>query len=137
MPPRVSTIPVPRFQELKSLRGDWPAIADAIEDLKAKDSSAWLEIIYEGDEIIGNLRDRLDEVVIGSNLKILPIKNTRLLQLALKSMDTQETLDDLDVTDVFNRCLEAHEVPEDQRPGLLNAYREVIVSLHEEDTMEK
>ncbi len=50
-------------------------------------------------------------------------------------MDTDETLDDLDVTDVFKRCLEAHEIPEDQRPALLSAYREIMVALNEQDPM--
>ncbi len=51
------------------------------------------------------------------------------------SMDAKETLDDLDVTDVFQRCLESHEVPEDQKPALLDAYREILVSLNEQDEM--
>jgi exonuclease SbcD len=42
-------------------------------------------------------------------------------------------LDDLSVNDVFERCLTAHEVPEDQRPELLRAYRETLSSLYEED----
>ena len=50
-------------------------------------------------------------------------------------MDTEETLDDLDVTDVFKRCLQSHEVPEDQQPALLSAYQEIIVSLNEADPM--
>jgi exonuclease SbcD len=50
-------------------------------------------------------------------------------------MDVEETLDDLDVRDVFKRCLQAHDVPEDQYPTLLTAYEEVIVSLNESDPM--
>jgi DNA repair protein SbcD/Mre11 len=133
--PGVTNVPVPRFQALKTLRGDWPTIAGAIEELKKQGSSAWLEIIYEGEEIIGNLRERLDEAIIGSSLEVLPVKNNRVLDLAMKGMNTEETLDDLDVTDVFRRCLQSHEVPEDQQPGLLNAYQEIIASLNEADPM--
>lgn len=136
-PPCVSTIPVPRFQELKSLRGDWQAIADAIDNLKSEGGTAWLEVVYEGMEIAGSLREMLDEAIEGTGLEILRVKNNRVLELAMKSMDTQEMLDDLDVTDVFKRCLESHEVPEDQHPALLSAYQEVIVSLHEADPMEQ
>ena len=50
-------------------------------------------------------------------------------------MDADETLDDLVVTDVFHRCLESHEIPEDLRPALLSAYQELIVSLNEADAM--
>jgi len=132
---KVMNIPVPRFQELKTLQGDWPTIARGIDELKSKGSNAWLEIVYDGDEIAGDLRERLDEAVEGTGIEILRVKNNRVLERAMSGMDTDESLDDLDATDVFNRCLESHEVPEDQRPALLSAYQEIIVSLNEEDVM--
>ena len=103
--PGVRIIPVPRFQELKTLRGDWPAISAGINKLKAEGSNAWLEIIYEGDEITSNLQERLEELLAGSALEILRTKNNRVIERALAGMNPEETLDDLDVTDVFQRCL--------------------------------
>jgi len=133
--PIVANIPIPRFQELKTLRGDWQAIARDIDELKSGGSNAWLEIIYEGDEIAGDLRMHLDEAVQGSGLEILRVKNNRVLEHAMSGMDANETLDDLDVTDVFNRCLESHVIPEDHRPALLNSYREIMVAINEQDSM--
>ncbi len=132
--PSITTVPVPRFQELKSLKGDRQAIACGIERLKERDSKAWLEIVYEGDEIAGSLREHLDEAIAGTGLEILRVKNNRILERALSAMDLEETLDDLTEEDVFTHCLEAHDVPEDQRPSLIRAYQEVVVSLGEEDT---
>ena len=132
--PQVTDIPVPRFQELKILRGDWPAIAWEIGELKSRGSKAWLEIVYEGGEIAGDLCARLDEAVAGSGIEILRIKNNRVPERGLSGTGAEETLDDLDVTEVFKRCLQAHDVPEDQHPALLAAYREVIVSLQEADS---
>ncbi|MEN6318598.1 MAG: exonuclease SbcCD subunit D C-terminal domain-containing protein [Syntrophaceae bacterium] len=133
--PIVTTMPVPRFQELKTLQGDWPTIAHNIEALKSRGSTAWLEIVYEGDEIAGDLRERLDEAIEGTGIEILRVKNNRVLERAMSGMDAEETLDDLETTDVFKRCLESHEVPEDQRPALLSAYEEIIVSMNEADLM--
>jgi exonuclease SbcD len=133
--PRVANIPVPRFQELKTLQGDWQTIAHEIEGLRSAGRSAWLEIIYEGDEIAGDLRGRLDEAVAGTGLEILRVRNSRLLERAMSGMTTDETLDDLDVTGVFNRCLEAHDIPEEQRPALLSAYQEIVAALNEADVM--
>jgi len=48
-------------------------------------------------------------------------------------MYPEETLDDLDVADVFQRCLQAHDVPEEQQELLLSAYREIILSINYED----
>jgi len=133
--PQVHSVTTPRFQELKSLQGDWQTIAGNINDLKSAGSNAWLEIVYEGDEIAGDLRERLDEAVAGTGLEILRVKNNRVLERAMAAMTMDETLDDLDVTGVFHRCLEAHHIPEEQRPALLNAYQEIVSALNEEDVM--
>jgi exonuclease SbcD len=79
-------------------------------------------VVFEGDEIAGGLRERLDEAIAGSGIEILRVKNNRVLERAMSGMGTEETLDDLNVTDVFKRCLQAHDIPEDQRPALLSAY---------------
>ncbi|MDQ1278646.1 MAG: repair protein SbcD/Mre11, partial [Thermodesulfobacteriota bacterium] len=111
----------------------WPAISGKIEELKSRRSRAWLEIVYEGDEVAGSLRGRLDEAVAGTDMEVLRVGNNRILERALRGTDGGETLDDLDATEVFRRCLAAHEVPEDQHSALLEAYGEVIVSLEETD----
>jgi len=128
-----TTIPVPRFQELRTLRGDWEAIARGIDEMRFAGGSTWLEIVFEGDEIAGSLRERLDDAIEGTAMEILRVKNNRVLERTLSGLDTAETLDDLDVTDVFTRCLEMHQVPEVERPSLLAAYQEVLVSLSEAD----
>jgi exonuclease SbcD len=133
--PTVTNIAVPGFQELKTLRGDWQTIARNIDELKARKSTAWLEVVYEGDEIAASLQERLNEAISGSGMEILRVKNNRVLERAMKGKDVEETLEDLDVTDVFKRCLDAHEVPDDQRSALLNAYQEIIASLNEADPM--
>jgi DNA repair protein SbcD/Mre11 len=129
----VATIPLPTFQELKSIKGDWQAISHAIDEIRFSGKSVWLEVIYEGNEIIGNLSERLSEITGGTGLEILRVKNSRVMERALSAMDVGETLDDLNVMDVFLRCLETREISEDQRPALFSAYQEVLVSLNEVD----
>ncbi len=131
--PLVAEIPVPRFQELQTLRGDWPTLARRIEELKGRGSSAWLEILYEGDEAAGDLQQRLEVAIEGTGIEILRVRNNRMLELAMSGKAGEETLDDLNVTDVFERCLEAHNVSQERRPPLLSAYQEIIVSLNEQD----
>lgn len=130
---QVRNISVPRFQQLKTLRGDWQAVSKSIDELKARKSTAWLEISYEGNELAVDLQERLKEAIDGTGMEILRVKNNRVLERALRGESEEETLDDLHVTDVFTRCLESHEVPEDQRPALLSAYQEIILALNEED----
>ncbi len=133
--PTVKKIPTPVFQELITLRGDLQTILHRIEEMKSGESAAWIEVFYEGDEISGNLRERLEEAVEGVKIEILRIVDNRLQERVMSRAATEESLDDLDDTEVFERCLQAHDVPEDQRISLMNAYQEIIVSLKEADTM--
>ena len=56
----VQLIDVPVFQKLERVKGDWDGISSRILELSATDSQGWLEVIYEGDEVIGDLRERLE-----------------------------------------------------------------------------
>ncbi|MGD9685364.1 MAG: exonuclease SbcCD subunit D C-terminal domain-containing protein [Desulfobacter sp.] len=129
----VQLIDVPVFQKLERVKGDWDGIAKRLLELTAADSQAWLEVIYEGDEVIGDLQERLDAAIHGSQLEILRVKNNRIIDRVLGQIHQEETLDDLNENEVFERCLALHEVPEEQRPELLRAYQEAVASLLEDD----
>ena len=131
----VQEIPVPGFQILATVRGDWKRVAERIAELKRDAAPVWLEVIYEGDEVIGDLQERLRELVDGTSLEILRAKNMRLVERTLSRMATEETLDDLSVDDVFSRCLAAHEVPQEQQAELVVAFRETVAALHEDATL--
>jgi exonuclease SbcD len=132
-PPSVQLIDVPVFQKLERVKGDWESISSRMLELSATDFQGWVEVIYEGEEVIGDLRERLETAVSGTGVEILRIKNNRIIDRVLGQIHEEETLDDLDVNDVFERCLAVHEVPEDQRPELLRAYQETVSSLYEDD----
>jgi exonuclease SbcD len=130
---QVRTIGVPRFQLLERASGTWEEIAATIEELRAVQSRAWLEVVYEGSELMGDLRERLEAAVSGSALEILRVKNNRIIDRVLGQTHDQETLDDLNVHDVFERCLALHEIPAEQRPELLRAYQETVNSMYDQD----
>ena len=131
---RVELLNIPTFQRLERISGDWEGIAGRLAELAAIDTSVWLEIIYQGEEIISDLRERIDAATAGSQLEVLRVKNSRIIDRVLGQLHEQETLDDLDVNQVFERCLTQHEVSDEQRPVLVHAYREIVQSIHEEDT---
>lgn len=133
----VQLINVPVFQKLECVKGDWDGISSRILELSATSSKGWLEVIYEGDEVISDLRERLEAAISGTQMEILRIRNNRIVDRVLGQIHEEETLDDLDVNDVFERCLAVHDVPEDQRPELLRAYQETVSSLYEDDVQAK
>ena len=129
----VQLLDVPVFQKLKRVKGDWDGISSRIREFSATGSRGWLEVIYEGDEVIGDLRERLEAAISSTQMEILRIKNNRIIDRVLGQIHDEEILDDLNVNDVFERCLAVHDVPENQRPELLRAYQETVLSLHEDD----
>src|SRR5690606_6715423 len=71
--------------------------------------------IYQGLEVMGDLRVRLDAAIDGTGMEILRVKNNRIIERMLGQMHDQQTLDDLSTNEVFERCLAVHQVP--QRSG--------------------
>ena len=131
--PKIQELPVPCFQELVRIVGSLDDIHAKLEELKKKESSAWIEIEYIGSDIIGNLREMLDESMNDSAMEIRRIKNRRIMDSVISAVTDDETLDDLDAGDVFIRCLDVFDVPDKDREELTVSYNEIIKSLHEED----
>lgn len=132
-PAHIHPVKVPCFQELVRIPGSLDEIREKVEQLKKSSSRAWLEIEYTGSQVIGNLRETLEEALTGSGMEILRIKNRRVIDRVLNAIHDNETLDDLDTSDVFKRCLEAFDVPEEEQNALTASYNEIIQSINEAD----
>jgi exonuclease SbcD len=131
---KITLHPVPCFQALERISGGIDEITEKIHELKSKTSNAWLEIEYTGTEIAGNLQELIDKAITDTAMEIRRIKNKRVVERVIGRTCEDETLDNLDVNDVFVRCLDTYEVLEDERPALIQSYKKIITSLHEEDT---
>ena len=131
--PQIREIEVPRFRELVRIAGTLDDIYKKIDQLKGDESQAWLEIEYTGRDITTNLRETLDEAISGSAMEIRRIKNKRVMEHLIHAIEEQENLDDLDTIDVFTRCLDAFDVPAEDRIELTASYNEILQSLNEDD----
>lgn len=130
---KVEQLSVPVFQTLLRIKGDWPHIAARLKSLTDEQSQAWVEIIYEGADVIGDLRNRLDAAVAGSLVEILRVRNLRVAAQAMERSHDDETLDDLTPSEVFERCLTAHDIPAEQRITLRASFGEILTSVLESD----
>ncbi len=128
----VQLLDVPIFQKLERIEGDWESISSRIRQL-SKTNPVWLEVIYDGDQIISDLSERLDAEICDTAIQILRIKSNRGIGGVPGPACPGEALDDLSVDDVFKRCLAFHEVAQDQHSELLQTYRETVLSLDEDD----
>lgn len=131
--PSINEIDVPCFQPLERIVGSLDDIHLRIERLKKEGSAAWLEIEYTGSDVTSNLREIIDETLEGSTMEIRRIKNKRMVDRVFNAIQEDETLDDLNPNDVFERCMEAFDIPLETRAELTGSYNEIIKSLLEED----
>lgn len=132
---RITPITVPLFQALRGIHGDWQQIEEQLEELKSKEQKTWVEIIYEGAEIISDLREKVDEAVARTDIEVLRVGNKSQWDQELSLLGEGEALAELHPQEVFQRCLDAYEVEESQRPDLLRMHNEVVDSLDLQDWM--
>jgi DNA repair protein SbcD/Mre11 len=127
--PVVTPIHVPVFQRLVSVSGDWEKIETALGTLinapEPEESPVWIDIVYTGSAIIPDLRERIEGSIGAYPLRVLRVKNQR--PVAVWASAPEVSLDELTPEEVFDRCLDANHVPEDQRGMLGDVYRETLV----------
>lgn len=126
--PQVEALAIPTFQALAQVRGDWAAIEQQLNQHLENPTSVWLEISYEGKELIADLRERIETRVQNSHVEVLRIQNQRIKQRVLQADTAMESLDELSPAEVFERCLESHRIPVSQRPELRAAFLEILDS---------
>lgn len=133
MPAQVRPVPVPRFRRLTTIRGDLPAIARRIDELNEQDGPVWAEVIYDGALVPGDLMGQVAEMIEGTRIETLRVKDARLVAEALLAHESTVELEELTVTEVFSRRMDAAAVPPDQREGLMTAFMEVLGELNSDD----
>jgi exonuclease SbcD len=127
---------IPVFQSLERVNGTLEDIKSTIDGLKAADSDSWLEIEYTGKDLQPNLRDLINEMTADSSIEVLRISNRQIRDMILGKSSVEETLEDLNELQVFERCLDGAEIEPGERVILLDAFNEVMRSLHENDERE-
>jgi exonuclease SbcD len=126
-------IPIPCFQELRQITGDLPSILSELGDLCRKGRHVWVEVIVTTEFCASSTQSRIRELVDNSCVEVLKVINEPLMERALHEMEEGECLGELDETEVFVRCLDAYEIPPEERPDLVDLFREILTSVREAD----
>ena len=86
-----------------------------------------------------DLRERINDLVNESNannngIDVLKIRNMQIRdKVMMQSAYSQEVLQDLSNAEVFERCLSSHDIVDEQKPALRNAYQEIVQMIVQED----
>ncbi len=129
----VRELPVPCFQKLERIRGSLPQILDRIAELRGEASTAWLEIEYTGTDLAPDLREQIDQALQDTGMECHRVRNAQVYARTLSAAVASETLNELDPSVVFARCLDQNHVASPEREELMAAYQEIVRSVQETD----
>lgn len=133
----IQTVPVPAFRHFEQIKGDWDSIEVSLRRLKEESFAGWVEVIYEGREAIGNLRERVYKLVENTSIEVLKIQNAMLFNAVMKQYEKEVELQDLNPADVFDQCLIDHGIPDDQKVVLKGLFSEVCRQISEADNQKE
>ena len=133
----IQTVLVPAFRHFEQIKGDWDSIEASLKRLKEESFAGWVEVIYEGQEAIGNLRERVYKLVENTSIEVLKIQNAMLFNAVMKQYEKEVELQDLNPADVFDQCLIDHGIPDDQKIVLKGLFSEVCRQISEADNQKE
>lgn len=132
----LSRVSVPQFRKMISISGDTATILDQLGKLAAAtgedEAPVWVEIKHDGSDAATDLRDRCDELIKGANIDILCTKIDRPQQ-SLEALNLERSLEELQPEDIFISCLDSKNVPENERPELLESFFELLQIVREQE----
>lgn len=138
----VREVPVPNWQRLENLQGDWPTLAEALARLRERHAAlpegeeVWLSIACEGEAPPGNLADLVDAAVAGSNLKVTRLRNLCHGQRVADARDAEAGLRQFTPRDIFERLLEERGFNDAEKAECLQTFTEAVTALEREDSEE-
>ncbi len=127
----INEIAIPKFQCLERITGDLDTIKLALTNLVNRDESIWVEVDYTGQEIVTNLQQELQTIVINTQVELIKIHNSQLLKQILSSAEYDEgiELSDLIPEQVFDKCLNINNIPEEQQEELKDCFAQIMQDL--------
>ncbi len=132
--PEVRGIPVPSFQKLARLSGTLEEIQRGLDELARQGEPCWIEVECRESAGGSALRDFLERCIEGTSLEILRIRNPLALSQRLSGLPEESRLAELDPREIFARCLEAHNIPEEERSQKMDFFSAALRDMQEEDS---
>lgn len=130
----ITEIPVPEFQIVRKIQGDFPKLETETEKLKKLGKPVWLEIEYKGEDL-PDLKDRLFALTENSSIEILKFKNQNTYKTYLENAEN-DTLEDCTSEDVFETVLNSTEYSPEFKEELMDCYKEILSAMEERDINE-
>ncbi|MFC0820256.1 exonuclease SbcCD subunit D C-terminal domain-containing protein [Moraxella marmotae] len=129
----VHSLPVPIFHNLARIVGDMDFIKASIHQLKSYEQTIWLEIEYQADTLIANLKQQITDLLDNSQLVAVSIKNKGTYQGSLKAHTPTVNLEHLDEMEIFYKRLSKENLNNNEEKLLIDAYQTLLKQMQETD----
>jgi exonuclease SbcD len=130
----IRTIPVPKFQDIRTLKGDIRSIENEIGLLLKLDHNVWIEVLFSGTHSASIVQAQLREQTDGTNVVIIRIRPQDAESFIHISQEECVSLEDLSEFDVFQRCMNTEGIPSEDQGELLDTFSEIVHEMNDEDT---
>lgn len=128
----VDILVTPTFQALERIEGCWEEISKRIGELVHEGKKVFVEVIHTADTFLSDLGERLMELTAKTGVEVLRESCSHTKHKVLEGIHALETLDELDEKEVFSRCLQAYNVPDEQKPALFGAHDETLIAFQQD-----
>lgn len=126
---QVEAVSVPCFQPLASLRGDLKQLKILIAEQAmrgSKQQPVWLDVQVSSDDYLSDLQSHVSQLCEGLPVEVLRVRRMRENTTASLQSLQSETLDELSVTEVFERRLQHESLSAEQTQQLTQLFRQVL-----------
>ena len=128
----IDCINVPVFHALERLQGNLSQLKQQLHDLMAWNKAVYVEVTYQGDELVSDLNQQLQDMVKDSLVSILRVYNRVLVNQMLPHDTQTHALPDLTVEEVFEACLQQHGFAPDEQANLRQSHQQVLEQLQQQ-----
>ena len=127
----IREINVPVFQKLRQIRGNLDEITTELQKLIAQNESIWLEVVYSGSDPVGNLRDKLNELIrLYPLIEIFDIiDESKNFYNPTTIYEEYKTLENIKPMEMFKLLLDAQGISEKQREAYIPMYEKILHKL--------
>ena len=129
---QITPIQVPVFQPMQVLKGNLEAIKKSINALPATGKPVWVEVQVEEQDYLSDLHQRIEAMLEDKPIEVLRIRRMHLSPTQGATQQAQETLEELQHQEVFERRLQEAEVPSEQQAQLTALYEQVVSEMEEQ-----
>ncbi len=133
---QVTEVAVPLFRVLATLQGSIQALERQVQALVAEPAEyglePWIEVVVDEQHWISDLYPRVEALTAKLPLQLLRVRKKRQTVVTPLTSESQETLAELSVMDVFERRLQGEDLDLCLREQLIQTFQQLVVELEDD-----